>query len=316
MTVPPSRATRTLAGCLTAIGLALIGAATLEPYRLRTRVVQVTLPRGCDALTGTRIAFLTDFHIGGPGPSARNTLEAIERLRAWRPHLVLLGGDYFDQGRFSQTAVFDGLCDVQPVFAVLGNHDYRQGEHNARRIAAFLAGRGVRVLRNECVVIDLPNGSQLELVGLDDPYTGLHDSSLLARPLTPHPRVLLAHSPSVLEAVPLGSADIGLFGHTHWGQIRLNWSRWLNPLDAAWYLDRIRKKPHARFQRGWFWERGMLAYVSSGIGQTQLPFRLFARPEVVLLEFAAHGADTHRPCDDPRRYVRERHGTGASGALR
>lgn len=311
-----SRNVRIVAGCLTAASLAIAGAATLEPYALRTRYARVSLPREYESLEHTRIAFVTDFHVGGPGPSTRNTIEAIARIRTWRPHLVLLGGDYFDQGNFITTTVFDGLAGLQPVFAVLGNHDYRQGLPNARRIAGFLAERGVRVLRNERVLLDLPDGRGLELIALDDPYTGLHDITLLTQPSNTRPRLLLAHSPSVLEAVPVGSADLGLFGHTHWGQVRLNWSRWLNPLDAAWYLDKIRKKPHARFQRGWFWVRGMLVYVSSGIGQTQLPFRLFAQPEVVLLEFDASIEDPRWPCDDPRRYVREARFVSPQGAKR
>lgn len=310
------RVVRIVAGCLAAASLTIAGTATLEPYALRTRYARVSLPRTFESIEGTRIAFATDFHVGGPGPSARNTVEAIARIRSWHPHLVLLGGDYFDQGNISETAVFDGLRDLQPVFAVLGNHDYRQGLHNAQRIVGLLAERGVRVLRNECVQVHLPDGGQLEVVALDDPYTGLHDTTLLTRPSNTRPRLLLAHSPSVLEAVPVGSADLGLFGHTHWGQVRLNWSRWLNPLDAAWYLDKIRRKPHARFQRGWFWVRGMLAYVSSGIGQTQLPFRLFAQPEVVLLEFDASGDDPRWPCDHPRRYVQEARSVSPRGTKR
>lgn len=305
---------RALTALATATGLAAVLTAFLEPYRLRSTTVRLALPRAERTIAGLRIAFLTDFHVGGPGPTVRNTIAAIRQVRAWQPHLVLLGGDYFDQGRLVETDAFDGLGTLPNVFAVLGNHDHRQGEENARAIAAFLVERGVRVLRNERILVSVAEGHEVELVAFDDPYTGLHDPSLLAYPLASRPRFLLAHSPSLLEIVPPGYADLGLFGHTHWGQVRLNWSRFLNPLDAAWYLDRIRGKPHARWQRGWFWERGMLVYVSTGLGQTQLPVRLGAPPEVVLLELDPQAVDPRWACDHPWHYVRKRAATFAPEA--
>ncbi|MDW8058545.1 MAG: metallophosphoesterase [Thermomicrobium sp.] len=287
-------------------GLAALLTAALEPYRLRIKHVRLSLPRGCDAIAGLRVAFLTDFHVGGPGPSSRTTIAALERIRTWRPHLVLLGGDYFDQGRWFETAAFDKLRGLGHVYAVLGNHDYRRGVDTAAMIVRFLETHDVRVLRNQLVIVrpaDFPG--QVELLGLDDPYSGLHDARLACTPPGPSPRILLAHAPSVLDELPIGSADLALFGHTHWGQVRLSWSRHLNPLDAAWYLDKVRRKAHAQFQRGWFWTKGMLVYVSTGIGQTQLPLRLFAPPEAVLLEFDPAARDPRWPCDDPRYYVRE-----------
>lgn len=298
---------RRLVPWVSALGLLVLARASLEPRRLQFRIVRVSLPRVDAPLTGLRLAFLTDFHIGGPGPSAALTVAALEQLRAWEPDIVLLGGDYFDQGRILPTTVFDSLPLFPRVYAVLGNHDHRRGPENASAIARFLASRGAVVLQNERLLVTVERNHRamtVELVGLDDPYTGLDDPSLLANPPGAFPRILLAHAPLLLDRIPLGCADLALFGHTHWGQIRLTPSGQIGPLDAAWYLDRMRRKPHSRLQRGWFWERGMLAYVSAGIGLTQLPFRLFAPPEVLLLEFDAEATDPRWPCDDPRRFVR------------
>nr|WP_286207065.1 metallophosphoesterase [Thermomicrobium sp. CFH 73360] len=285
----------------------MLARTSLEPRRLQFRIIRISLPR-IDALpTSLRLAFLTDFHIGGPGPSTALTHAAFEQLRAWKPDIVLLGGDYFDQGRIIPTTAFDTLTLFPRVYAVLGNHDHRRGPENASAIARFLASRGAVVLQNERLHVTVERDHRVmtvELVGLDDPYTGLDDPSLLANPPGAVPRILLAHAPLLLDRIPLGCADLALFGHTHWGQIRLTPSGQIGPLDAAWYLDRMRRKPHSRLQRGWFWERGMLAYVSAGIGLTQLPFRLFAPPEVLLLEFDAEATDPCWPCDDPRRFVR------------
>lgn len=295
---------------------ALLLAALREPYRLQTTAARIALPRDCATGAGLRLAYLTDFHVGGPGPSEAITRRAIAQVATWRPHVVLLGGDYFDQGHLVETDAFDGLRDLGPVFAVLGNHDHRQGEENARAIVRLLTGRGIEVLRNQRVTVQVADAGEIEIVGLDDPYTGLHDAGLLAEPPGRRLRILLAHAPSVIDSLPVGCADLALFGHTHWGQVRLTRSRTLNLLDAAWYLDRIRNKPHARLQRGWFWERGMLVYVSRGIGQTQLPVRLFAPPEIVLLELDPATRDPRWPCDDPRHYVSEQPSAPCGGVRR
>jgi len=302
-------AARQLGAIVGSIGATLLLLlASREPRQLLVRRGRLALPRPRESATGLRLAFLTDFHAGGPGTSTQLSRTALHLLASWRPDLVLLGGDYFDQGNMVDTALFDELARYENVFGVLGNHDYRRGTTNAQAIVRFLEARNVRVLRNEFVTITVERQQgatgTIELVGLDDPYTGYDRPEILKRPLPPHPRLLLAHAPSVVERLPVGCADLALFGHTHWGQVRLSPSRTIGLLDAAWYLDRWRHKPHARLQRGWFWEKGMLVYVSAGIGLTQLPFRLFASPEILCLELDPDAHDPQRACDDPLRYIR------------
>jgi len=298
-------ATVALAGAAT-LGALLAGYSwRIEPRRLRRTILRVTLPTLTPQLAGARLAFLTDFHLGGPGPSERLTREAIRAARDWRTELVLLGGDYFDQGIFRPTTAFDDLRELPAVYGVLGNHDYRQSEAAAERIVRFLEERGVVMLRNQAVDLDLRGGT-IRLIGLDDPYTGratLHPW-LRHSPSATVPTLALAHAPLIVDRLPSGIANLMLSGHTHGGQICLSpWSR-LTPLDAAWYLDLSRGRTPSRQQRGFHWERGTLLYVSSGIGMTTLPLRFLAPPEVVLIELAAEPADPTRPCDHPMRYVR------------
>lgn len=299
------KAAAALAGTM-ALGALLAGYSwRVEPRRLRRKILRVTFPTLPPQLVGARLAFLTDFHLGGPGPSERLTRAAIRAARDWQAELVLLGGDYFDQGVFHPTAAFDDLRELPAVYGVLGNHDYRQSEAAAERITGFLEERGVVMLRNQAVNLRLRDET-IRLIGLDDPYTGRATlpSCLTGSPSTTPPTILLAHAPLIVDRLPNGVAQLVLSGHTHAGQICLfPWSR-LTPLDAAWYLDRSRGRTPSRQQRGFHWERGTLLYVSSGIGTTTLPLRFLAPPEVVLIELAAEPADPTRPCDDPARYVR------------
>jgi predicted MPP superfamily phosphohydrolase len=273
----------------------------VESRLLRRHALRVALPDLPRRLEGLRLAFLTDFHLSKRGPTEALTRRAIRAARDWQAELVLLGGDYFDEGRFYQAEAFDELRAFPLVCAVLGNHDYRQGEAIAGRIVAFLQRYGVTVLRNEALEVQL-RGETLRVLGLDDPYTGR--ASLPVFPVgTRPPTVLLAHAPLLIDELPVGSVQLILSGHTHSGQIRLSPLSRLTPLDAAWYLDRSRGRKPSRLQRGTHWERGALLHISAGIGTTTLPLRFLAPPEVVLIKLTADAVNPARPCDDPARYL-------------
>lgn len=311
---------RTLSATALVASSITLGYAARQSRRLRLLDAQVTLPRLSEATPPLRLAYLTDFHVGGPGFASLITKAALKILQAWQPDLVLLGGDYFDQGRVIATDVFDTLTEFSHVYGVLGNHDYRQGKQNADRIIQFMSKRGVRILRNELITVSFENsGGTLticEIVGLDDPYSGFAQPELLEQPPGQRVRLVLAHSPSLLDKLSPDCADLLLCGHTHWGQIRLSPSPYLSPLDAAWYLDYLRGKPHARWQRGWFWTKGTLVYVSAGIGTTQLPLRLFAPPEVVRITLSPNlNPSLERSCDDPYFWVRAEYSDGVTQRL-
>jgi predicted MPP superfamily phosphohydrolase len=238
------KAAAALAGTM-ALGALLAAYSWLvEPRWLRRRMLRITLPDLPPRLAGARLAFLTDFHLGGPGSAERLTRAAIRAARDWQAELVLLGGDYFDQGIFRPTDTFDDLRELPAVYGVLGNHDYRQSEAAAERITRFLEERGVVMLRNQAVDLRL-RGETIRLIGLDDPYTGRAalPPCLTGSPSTTPSTILLAHAPLIVDRLPSGVAHLVLSGHTHAGQICLSpWSR-LTPLDAAWYLDRSRGRP-------------------------------------------------------------------------
>lgn len=293
---------------LAAAGLGTLGyAAMVEPHRLRIRRFAVTIPDLAPTLEGVRAAFLTDFHLTGPGPSREVTLRALSTVAGEQPDLVFLGGDFFDHADWHRGA--DPLAPVKSlrgqVFAVLGNHDLRRGRRNAAVIARMLEDLGVCVLRNRSVSVRVRD-RDVVITGVDDPYTRQDDlPGALARGVGAcRPLVLLAHAPNIAGHLPVGLTGLVLVGHTHGGQICLSPSSRQTPLDISFYLDRIYGNPLSRYQRGFHWVRGNLLFVSNGIGMTRWPLRLFAPPEVVFLTFTARAADEGAPCDSARRYVR------------
>jgi predicted MPP superfamily phosphohydrolase len=317
---------RALTGGLLAGFVALAYGIFIEPRTIRTRRYAVTVPDLPADLEGLRIAFLTDFHIHGPGDNHRATARAFAAAARYQPDLTLLGGDYFDH------AIWEGgenaFADLQaagPVFGVLGNHDLFRGERHARAIARILEQSEIRVLRNQAVTVPV-RGREIIIAGVDDPFTRKADlaMTLSTVPLDHHPLVLLAHAPVLADTAPPGTTGLILSGHTHGGQIRLSPFKTLTPLDISWYLDGLRGKPQSRRHRGYHWVHGTLLFVSNGIGTTHWPIRFLAPPQVLILELTAQPADPAAPCDSPRRYVqslargccRERKASATAGTVR
>lgn len=283
---------------------ALIYGIFIEPRRIRTRHFAVTVPDLPSSLEGLRIAFLTDFHIHGPGDNDHIVKRAFDTAARYRPDLTLLGGDYFDH------ALWEGdeqaFADMQmsgQVLGILGNHDVFRGEHHAAAIARILEESGIHILRNQAAAVTV-RGQEVIIAGVDDPFTRRADlaKTLATVPRGSRPLVLLAHAPVLADTAPPGSAGIILCGHTHGGQIRLSPFKRLTPLDISWYLDGLRGKPQSRYHRGHHWIGGNLLFVSSGIGMTHWPIRFLAPPEVLILDLTAKPVNA-APCDSPRRYV-------------
>ena len=121
----------------------------------------------------------------------------------------------------------------------------------------------------------LPHG--LSLVGLDDPWTGAMDEAraLANVPDTAVP-LFLCHSPDGFPAAreALGSDRRAIFicGHTHGGHVS-------SPFGPVVVPGRVGKQ----YPSGLHDVDGVWLYVSRGVGGIEVPFRTFAKPEVVVL---------------------------------
>ncbi len=299
------RLTRASIGLIAAACVsALAYSAEVEPRALRLRQFRAGIPNLPEQLEGLRIAYLSDFHVGGPGFGAELTRQAFETIAQEQPDLVLLGGDYVDRGHWDETlSAYDGLKQFPNVVGVLGNHDYRGGEPVAEAIRSGLAKRGVVILRNESISLRMRD-VDVTITGVDDPYTR-RDNFNAALDTGSWPLVLLAHAPVIEDDLRPGMAGLILCGHTHGGQIRFSPWRTLTPLDYTFYLDHVIGRPVSRYQRGFHWAKGNLLYVSNGIGTTRWPLRFMAPPEIAIFHLSKSAPHPDEPCDDPGRYIED-----------
>ena len=247
--------------------------------RVVLRDVKITVSPWPAALSGLRIAVLSDLHIGAPrmGPEALRRI--VDRVRLRAPDLAVVLGDLVVHrvkgGHFVAPEVTSKiLADLgAPTFAVLGNHDHQL---DAARVTRALTGAGITVLVNDCHAHEV-RGQPLQIAGADDCVRGKPDlpRTLAAAPAG-SPILLLTHSPDLFPEVPPG-VSLMLAGHTHGGQIRL-------PFIGA---PRVPSRFGQRYARGLIEENGRKLFVTTGLGTSWMPIRIRVPPEVVIIELVA-----------------------------
>jgi len=221
-----------------------------------------------------RIALLTDMHAPHDWVAGDRLIAAV---RSFDPHLVTIVGDAIDErGEEHRVAFYAALDAPLGKFATLGNWEY-QGLCDLARLSREYGAAGVRLLINETVTLE-HQGSRVDLVGLDDLRAGFPRYDLVAAlaPGTATDRSLvLSHCPASFEFIARTASRpvTVLAGHTHGGQI------------APFGVALITPEGSGRYVQGWYAsvEPGHTMYVSRGLGNSGLPFRIGARPELVLL---------------------------------
>lgn len=230
-----------------------------------------------EQLDHLRVAHLTDLHVGRVTPLA--VQEAAVRLtNAQRPDVIVITGDFVCHSqRYLDLleALMKGF--EAPVFGVLGNHDHWSGADEVRRA---LRRGGVEVLDNVNTVITL-RGQRLQVVGLDDAYTGHADRERALKGLRHDlPTLGLSHIAEEADRMWPKGVPFVLSGHTHAGQVTLAKLHELaiGRLAGHKYVHGLYGTRHAAPPQG-------AVYVGAGIGAAVIPLRLGDRGKRELTVF-------------------------------
>ncbi|MBI3667762.1 MAG: metallophosphoesterase [Acidobacteria bacterium] len=288
-----------LAGLAPVAPTALLGTAAYGVYGTKGDLevspeIAIPIPDLPRQLDGFRITQLSDIHFG-PYLRAKDMKPVVEASNTLRSELVVITGDILDRSLRLLGEAGESLQQLWApfgVYAILGNHDYYSDQRNpltgypgCNRLVAGLEPTGIRFLRNERASIDLGNGAELLLAGLDwlgatrgDPniYQQRQTRQALRRILhgsNPEAvRVLLAHHPhTFMEAQDFGF-PLTLAGHTHGGgQVVLGY---INGVPIGLAALRF------RYIRGLYQESGRYLYVNRGIGYFGIPIRINCLPEI------------------------------------
>ena len=224
------------------------------------------------------IVYLSDIHYGF-GFTDIELSNLVTRINQLKPDLVLFGGDY-GADHDAALAFFKKLPSIHARYAmlgVIGEADRGTTPSELEELKDAMRNAGVTPLVNEVNRVRLGNSS-IYVAGLDEPVGGTPDiASLAGRVSASDYVILLCHNPSVIPATQLatdsqgrlGWYDLGLFGHTHGGQLA----------PFASLLDIAGDVPD-RYLQGWLTENRVDLLVSRGVGTSVLPARLFCLPQI------------------------------------
>jgi len=245
------------------------------------------------------IVFIADPHLRES--NIHQTQEIIRQINDLHPSLVLIGGDfvYDDEDNLSLQDVWSEID--APVYAVLGNHDYKSGivasscwektikepksplppgGYNAFRIhddsadyayadtvADDLSKNGIRVLRNEYTETMI-DGKKVVIVGVDDGWAGMANPPQVPEEVKNNSFVIyMVHEPSYRSN---WDANLTLAGHTHGGQII--------PAGSEQFITGGLVTLSGKID-----ESGKITYISRGIGTSNLDITLRASPPEILV---------------------------------
>lgn len=234
----------------------------------RVRMHRVTLENLPASWRGRTIAIVSDLHVG-PLRGAGFSKRIVALLNRIAPEMVLIPGDFFD----GTTINLIGLASPWSELRVAGGAYFAAGNHEQfrddRPYFDALESAGIRVLRNENVVVD---GLQIAGVSFRDTTHADHYREVLAR-MNIDPRrasILLAHSPSRLGIPEKAGISLQVSGHTHGGQF--------------WPYTWITKRIFGPYVHGLHRFASMHVLTTFGVGTWGPPLRVATVPEIVLIE--------------------------------
>ena len=272
------------------LGALLAGAALwsigLEPRWVAERTERLQ-PAAWGGAPSLRVAVASDWHLTTRAIERVVTIERaeaiVDSINAAKPDVILLPGDFLAGTSDSESLPIESMAKVLGrlkaplgVYAVLGNHDWW---HGGDEVQAALQQHGIKVLNNEAE--QLPD-SEVWIVGVGDDSTG-HSWPKRAMAKVPAgaPTLVMMHDPASLVQLPQ-TTGLAVAGHTHGGQVRI-------PGYGALIVPGAAPR---EWSYGWIEHEGKRAYVTSGLGVSILPVRLFTRPEWVLFEIGSPPSKT------------------------
>ena len=277
-------------GFLGLAGVALaVQAFWLEPESLEVTSLDVSTPSWPAQTSPLRAVLISDIHIDHIHMTPTRIREIARRVNALHPDVILLGGDYIgadglrkgearlrsnrpaSDNAFEEAGLrtFDAFSAPLGVYAIMGNHDCYW---NCARVREVLAQTHIRLLENTAFRIDRPNGN-VWLVGIEDGQTQKPDFPYAAKNVPSDAAILtLVHNPGLFDW-PSNHATIQLSGHTHAGQARF-------PLIGA---PVVMSRHTNDTVKGWTIRDGRILIVTRGLGESGLPVRFGAPPQIMLL---------------------------------
>jgi predicted MPP superfamily phosphohydrolase len=255
-------------GMVVFLSFVLVVYGFLDAQRIRVKKLEVQTEHFLPNNGKIRIVQISDVHVGIIIREKR--LEVIlDRVREANPDILVSTGDLLDGEIDNVMPEAQQLAAINPKYgkyAIMGNHEYYAG---IKRSVEFTRSAGFVILRDDAVQV-----AGINIFGADD-ITGRRSGMTKDNPhfqkslaeRSDNFVLLLKHQPYVNDREKF---NLQISGHTHGGQIF--------PFGLV---------THFFFPHNYgYYELGKnrLLYVSRGTGTWGPPVRLFAPPEITVID--------------------------------
>lgn len=288
------------------IGILLLLAAFLQWSRKSIKITTYSYSdsRLPQALYGLRIVHLSDLQSEYFG---KEQCRILAKTAAEKPDLIVFTGDLVDRNHTNYEAGFTlmkGLTKIAPVYYVDGNHELALPQEEISQMNDGLRQMGVHLLLNSGERFSYGQG-QLYLMGISEETLyrakviggALQEGQMSSRGKVSDTDVdekvivdaletlngalpegafsiLLVHEPQFLEIYESSKAALLCAGHAHGGQIRLPFTQGLFAPGQG-VLPKLTSGMHR--------SGASTMVISRGLGNSTFPFRVFNRPEIVVI---------------------------------
>lgn len=257
-----------------AVVLALFLFWRYNNYHLIINETSVASPKISETV---RFAVLSDLHAHDKSISNSKILDKLEKIS---PDAVFVLGDMYSRDssveeQYIAIHLMQSIAKDYPIYFVPGDHD------TSESYMSVLSDSGVHVMSYAEETFEL-KGSRFRILGIDNVYyTPTFDLNNAFQVDESCYNILLAHIPNYEKFAAFGT-DLTLCADTHGGMARLPFvGALIDSLSGELFPTLKNDKV---YDKGWFEYTGGAMFITSGIGDSPYPVRLFNLPEIVSLE--------------------------------
>ena len=204
--------------------------------------------------------------------------EIVDEINLIKPDIVFFTGDLIDKD-FTLTDkdkddLINGLSSIKAKYgkyAVLGNHDYVK---NIEIFKDIYSNSNFNLLQNSYDIIYSSNNDKLFIGGVDNYSYNEADINKVMEYFNDNSdisyKIILVHEPDYIDNILTSyNVNLVLAGHSHNGQINI-------PYIKNFFLPYGSRKYYENYYR----VNDTDLYISSGIGESSVNFRLFNKPSI------------------------------------
>jgi hypothetical protein len=263
---------RKAAALIALSSLAIISADTflIEPNVVLVEELRVKSKKIPKYLRNFKIAQISDIHLKGIGFREEKSYEILKSIK---PNLIVVTGDLIDDKRNKDVGIeyVKELSRISEVMITFGNWEH-WSLNNLKSFKKELEDiKNVKVLNNKAVNLKM----NISIIGVDDPYTYNDNLNLAMKDVSNYSfKILLAHSPQIIDKAVDAKIDLVLCGHTHGGQVAI-------PLLGPPFVPLPKK--YRKYIAGNFIIKNTIMHVNRGLGTAILPIRFLCPAEITIL---------------------------------